>query len=210
MPKVSVPTPTVDEIFAAVRSFVDQRTAATPLGEKLRKAVEHCASSHPEDWSSAALSCRRALKDLADQVFPPRQQPVNGHEVGEEEYVYRLWAYAAAQIDSETGRQIMEARLRGLGAQVDAVYSMTNKFRFVAADGSTLSGSYQFLFVPPDQGGFFSLFVEDGTRRLEGASGQLDLSFENSGMVQCVDPLCLGSATLEPAVFEGTLSLPRP
>lgn len=83
-------------------------------------------------------------------------------------------------------------------------------FEFVAADGSVLSGSYSFLFVPPEQGGFVTVFVEGGTGRFQGASGELELSFEESGLTDCADPLCLSEATLEPAVFEGEITIPRP
>lgn len=83
-------------------------------------------------------------------------------------------------------------------------------FEFVAADGSALSGTYSFLFVPPEQGGFFTLFVEGGTGRFVGASGELELVFEESGVTQSSDPLFLDEATLEPAVFEGEITIPRP
>lgn len=83
-------------------------------------------------------------------------------------------------------------------------------FQFVAADGSTISGSYSFLFVPPEDGGFFTLFVEDGTGRLDGASGELEFVFDESGMTQSQDPLFLTRATLDPAVFEGEVTIPRP
>lgn len=83
-------------------------------------------------------------------------------------------------------------------------------FEFVAADGSTISGTYSFLFLPPEQGGFFTLFVEGGTKRFAGASGELAFVFEESGVTQPSDPLFLGEATLEPAVFVGEITIPRP
>jgi hypothetical protein len=83
-------------------------------------------------------------------------------------------------------------------------------FEFVAADGSAISGTYSFLFLPPEQGGFFTLSVEDGTKRFAGAFGALELVFEESGVTQPSDPLFLGSATLDPAVFEGEITVPRP
>lgn len=83
-------------------------------------------------------------------------------------------------------------------------------FEFVAADGSALSGTYSFLLLPPDQGGFFTLFVTDGTRRLEGASGELNVNLDESGQPERSDPLSLGRATFDPAVFEGEITIPRP
>lgn len=83
-------------------------------------------------------------------------------------------------------------------------------FEFVAADGSAINGSYSFLFLPPEQGGFFTLFVEGGTKRFTGASGELEFVFDESGVTQPSDPLFLDGATLEPAVFEGEITIPRP
>lgn len=83
-------------------------------------------------------------------------------------------------------------------------------FEFSAADGSTISGTYSGLFVPPEQGGFFTLFVEGGTRRFAGASGKLEYIPEESGMPQAEDPLFLTTTTLDPAVFKGEITIPRP
>lgn len=83
-------------------------------------------------------------------------------------------------------------------------------FEFVAPDGSSITGTYSFLFLPPEQGGFFTLVVEGGTKRFAGASGELEIVFEESGVTQPSDALFLGTATLDPAVFEGELTVPRP
>jgi hypothetical protein len=83
-------------------------------------------------------------------------------------------------------------------------------FEFVAADGSTLSGTYSFLLMPPEQGGFFTLFVTDGTRRFDGASGELNVDLDESGRSEPSDPLSLGKTTFAPAVFEGEVTIPRP
>jgi hypothetical protein len=86
----------------------------------------------------------------------------------------------------------------------------TGQIELVAADGSTLSGRYDFLFVPPELGGFFTMTVQMGTGRFQGASGQLDFNWDESGEVMCSDPLCLEEATIDPMVFEGAIILPRP
>lgn len=83
-------------------------------------------------------------------------------------------------------------------------------FEFVAADGSAISGTYSFLFLPPEQGGFLTAFVEGGTGRFVGASGELEFVFDESGVTQSSDPLFLDVATLEPAVFRGEITIPRP
>lgn len=81
------------------------------------------------------------------------------------------------------------------------------EFIFEAADGSALSGTYAFLFLPAEQGGFFSMQIEDGTRRFAGASGELE--FVDGEVTVCDDALCLDNAVFKP-ILAGTLTLPRP
>jgi hypothetical protein len=86
----------------------------------------------------------------------------------------------------------------------------TGQLELVAADGSAVTGIYHFLLVPPELGGFMTLVVEDGTGRFQGASGQLELNWGRSGVLDCgADPLCLDDVSLD-TYFEGTLSLARP
>jgi hypothetical protein len=82
-------------------------------------------------------------------------------------------------------------------------------FELVAADGNTLSGSYEFVFAPADQGGFFNMTILAGTGRLDGASGWLETDFDRTPLVTCDDPLCLVNTRFEP-VLVGELVLPRP
>jgi hypothetical protein len=99
--------------------------------------------------------------------------------------------------------------LEGLPPAPEGV-ARTGEFELVAADGSTLAGRYEFLYVPPELGGFFTMTVLMGTGRFQGASGQLDFNWDESGEVMCSDPLCLEEATIDPVVFEGAIILPRP
>lgn len=85
--------------------------------------------------------------------------------------------------------------------------SREGEFEFEAPDGSTLFGTYAFLFLPPEQGGFFSMQVEGGTRRFAGATGVLE--FVGGDLTVCDDPLCLVNAVFAPTL-EGRLTLPRP
>jgi hypothetical protein len=95
------------------------------------------------------------------------------------------------------------------GSPTVADLSREGRFELVAADGSALAGRYEFALIPPDVGGFMTMTVEDGTRRFQGATGQLDIVWERSGGLDCPDIICLGESTLD-AVFEGSLTLPRP
>lgn len=67
-----------------------------------------------EDIAQVALSCRRSLEGLADALYPPRSEPVNGRDVGPNAYRNRLWAYAAAQI-GQSEQNVLVAQLEDLG-----------------------------------------------------------------------------------------------
>jgi len=82
-------------------------------------------------------------------------------------------------------------------------------FEWMAEDGSTIAGSYEFLFLPPEAGGCLTMRVDGGTGRFAGATGRLDPVPARSGVTQCEDPLCLNGATL-PAHFSGPISITRP
>lgn len=86
--------------------------------------------------------------------------------------------------------------------------SRQGEFELRSADGSTLFGTYVFLFLPPEDGGFFNLNVEGGTRRFHGASGALGF-VSSPGFVTCDDPLCLVNTMFE-VTLGGTLIVPRP
>ncbi len=90
----------------------------------------------------------------------------------------------------------------------------TGVFEFLAADGSTIFGSYEFFApIPPSPEAFFTFAIEGGTGRMAGASGALAVLPEASGEPGPVDPadvLLLGKVSWDPVVAEGEITLPRP
>ena len=74
-----------DDIFSRIRERVDASIgSAVPTSvQKFTAVYENLASDNPEDWSNAVHSCRRILQDLADVVYPAREDrkiDVNGKE----------------------------------------------------------------------------------------------------------------------------------
>ena len=82
-------------------------------------------SENPEDWANAVHSCRRILVDLADALYPPRQEPVvvGGKEikVGEEQYINRLVQFIAGRAESKTYRDVVGTDLSSIGKRLDAI-----------------------------------------------------------------------------------------
>jgi hypothetical protein len=80
------------------------------------------------------------------------------------------------------------------------------EWEWAGADGSSLYGTYVFVFAPPELGGFYTAYIEGGTGRLRGASGRFDFDPQ---VISCVDALCLNGATFE-TLAHGFVTLPRP
>jgi hypothetical protein len=86
--------------------------------------LEHLETS--EDLAQASLTCRRILKYLADVVYPPRKELVEGRRVGDKEYRNRLWAYIS---DCLSGREkeLLLAELNDIGGRVEKLDALANK-----------------------------------------------------------------------------------
>jgi hypothetical protein len=118
----------VESAFEVVRSDVDERIAdlvpdALP---RLSAAFENATSDNPEDWASAASTCRRLLKAAADALRPPGDA-VDGRVMTEDAYINRLVDWIVSQAASETAADMMVSDLEYLGRRLDAVQGAGNK-----------------------------------------------------------------------------------
>ncbi|MET9693342.1 hypothetical protein ABZY81_33685 [Streptomyces sp. NPDC006514] len=80
-----------------------------------------------EELAHVSLSCRRFTEKLADCLYPPREEKVNGKKVGRAEYRNRLWAYVAENVTSDTTRELLIANVEDLGKRIDKMDSLSNK-----------------------------------------------------------------------------------
>ncbi len=91
-----------DDIFSQIRIKV-----ASAIGQhvpdaiqKLSAIYENLKSENPGNWSNAVHSCRRLLQDLANAIYPPREdivKEINGSKktikLGPGNYINRLIAF---------------------------------------------------------------------------------------------------------------------
>jgi hypothetical protein len=130
----------VESAFEVVRGEVDARISelvpdALP---KLSAAFENATSANPEDWASAAATCRRLLKAAADALRPPGD-PVNGRSMSDEAYINRLVDWIVRQADSETASALIAADLDYLGRRLDAVQGAGHKGAHAEVDRADAS-----------------------------------------------------------------------
>jgi len=77
-----------------------------------------------EDLAQSALSGRRLLEQIADHLFPPRTEALNGRAVGPAQYRNRLWAYIEQTCDAVPG--LPSDSLDRLGTQADTLVELFN------------------------------------------------------------------------------------
>ena len=118
-----------EHVLEATRRKVDSALAkVSPMAlERFAVSYEELRGTSAENWTNACLGVRRVLLAFADSVFPAQDELVDGREVGEEQYVNRLWAHAKNKIESEKRRNMVQADLTDLGNRIDAIYDSSNK-----------------------------------------------------------------------------------
>jgi hypothetical protein len=125
-----------DDIFSRLRARVDSAVGKS-VPESINKfssVYNNLLSENPEDWSNAVHSCRRILKDLADSLFPPREDKVikNGKKpkvikLGEENYINRLIAFIDSKTSSEKFSNIVGSHLSFIGDRLDSIVESSHK-----------------------------------------------------------------------------------
>lgn len=115
--------------FDILKHAVDDRLLdlAPTQAEQLMMAFRAVSADKAESWSQALATCRRLIEGLADVLYPPRAEPVNGRALGEKHYINRLWAFMDGAIASESNRQLAKAHVDLIGAYLERVYRVTNK-----------------------------------------------------------------------------------
>lgn len=116
----------VEDLVGQVETFCGERVPSA--FRQLRAARKRLADGDEESLSHCATSCRRALKSVADKLFPAQETPHTDRtgrerEVGEEQYLNRLLAY----IELRAGPSLPDTEMTQLAATLDALYAMACK-----------------------------------------------------------------------------------
>ncbi|HEX8745156.1 MAG TPA: hypothetical protein VF712_18670 [Thermoleophilaceae bacterium] len=112
--------------FAEVEAFCE---AVAPAAlRQLRSAYQRLTEGDTEALTHCATSCRRALKTIADGVFPPQSTPHidragQEREVGEQQHLNRLLAF----VDVHAGNRMSRKEMTALSATLDALHATACK-----------------------------------------------------------------------------------
>lgn len=122
--------------FTRIRAIVDSNIAElVPKSiQKFTAIYDNLESENSEDWSNAVHSCRRVLQDLADVLYPPREdvtKKIGGKDkiikLGSDAYINRIVAYAEENSDSKRFQEIVGSHMQFLGERLDAVFQAAQK-----------------------------------------------------------------------------------
>lgn len=126
-----------DDIFSRTRSRVDNA-----IGELIPESVQRFSSAYnnlqsenPEDWSNAVHSCRRILQDLADKLFPAREDKIiqitggksKTIKLGQDNYINRLIAFIEEKSSSEKFQSVVGSELAFIGNRLDSIFLASQK-----------------------------------------------------------------------------------
>lgn len=97
------------------------------LAEKLMIAFKRVSSNNTEEWSQALATCRRFIEELADTIYPPSEQKINGRSLGELQYINRIWAFMDEAIESSTNKELAKSHVNLIGDYLQRIQKQTNK-----------------------------------------------------------------------------------
>ena len=97
------------------------------LAEQLLLAFKSVSSNSEEEWSQGLTSCRRFFEKLADNLYPPTVEKINGRSLSKENYINRLWAYMDANIVSKSNKDLAKKHVDFLGLYLQSTFKLTNK-----------------------------------------------------------------------------------
>jgi hypothetical protein len=102
--------------------------AAPDIGDRLWSIVNTFESAETnEQHAQACVSCRRLLEYIADSIFPPSDNTVNGHDVSKNKYKNRLMAFADEARKSDTNIDVICVSADMLNEQIEKIINLQNK-----------------------------------------------------------------------------------
>ncbi|HLP87591.1 MAG TPA: helix-hairpin-helix domain-containing protein [Nostocaceae cyanobacterium] len=127
--KAYVYTNTAKTAFDFLKEEVDDKLLDLnpELAEKLMAAFKSVSSKNSEEWSQALTSCRRLIEKLADELYPPTDEQINGRKLGKEQYINRLWIFMDKAIESDSNRDLAKTHVDFLGSYLQKTHKLTNK-----------------------------------------------------------------------------------
>ncbi|MDO7439686.1 helix-hairpin-helix domain-containing protein [Acinetobacter baumannii] len=120
---------TVTSSFDLLKNAVDNRLLDLDpeIAEQLMLAFKSVSSNSKEEWSQALTTCRRLLESLADKLYPPTDEKINGRTFNQGQYLNRLWRFMDISIESKSNKEMAKTHVDYLGSWLSAEYALACK-----------------------------------------------------------------------------------
>ena len=106
---------------------------APEIGSKLWSALRSFNRAEVnEDYAQVAASCRRVIEYVADRLFPPQDEDVNGRKVGKGQYKNRILAFASRELASNTNIELVAVSVESLATQLDKLGGLNDQVQHVS------------------------------------------------------------------------------
>jgi TusA-related sulfurtransferase len=122
------------DIFEKNRRYVDQELAnyCPDALQMFSAAYRRLQEGDIEARSQALTSCRRILKELADRLYPPSAEKVEGidgrsRKLTDAQFVARLWQFIYEQLRKSASGKVLEAAVDSLGKRIDSLNELSSK-----------------------------------------------------------------------------------
>lgn len=120
----------LEEVQSSVNNFFAARSADAYT--KLMKATELAQKTDAEDQALLLTSVRRALKSVADCLYPPIQDEVlcqdgKSRKMGEEQYLNRLHEFCMRILSGSTADEMIKAEIEYLAAFMRRLNELASK-----------------------------------------------------------------------------------
>ncbi|MEJ7881319.1 helix-hairpin-helix domain-containing protein [Acinetobacter baumannii] len=120
---------TISSSFDLLKNAVDDRLLdlEPDIAEQLMLAFKSVSSDNKEEWSQALTTCRRLLENLADKLYPPTDEDINGRTFKQGQYLNRLWRFMDISIESKSNKEMAKTHVDYLGSWLSAEYALACK-----------------------------------------------------------------------------------
>ena len=120
---------TTQNSFEILKTLIDDKLLdlEPELTEQLMLSFKSASSENKEEWSQAAVTCRRLFEKLADRLYPAREEKVKGREVKQHNYINRIWMFMDEAISSDTSKELAKSHVVLIGSLMQRIYKLANK-----------------------------------------------------------------------------------
>jgi hypothetical protein len=122
------------DTFERLRSYVDQRlNVLSPSAlEQFQSAYRRLREGGAEARSQAVVTCRRILKTMAGELYPPRDESVKGadgrlREMKDDNFLNRLLQFVTEALGAHANGAVVSAAVEDVGKRIHALNELASK-----------------------------------------------------------------------------------